>query len=80
MILTKETRDYVRDGTLLRSQYESYMVTGIWEQGKGKCITFMIMEVSDPNHKCWVGHRVYGQPLSNYYGCEIVNYGISKGD
>lgn len=79
MILTKETRDYVRDGTLLRSKYESYMVTGIWDQGKGKCITVAIMEVSDPKHKCWVGHRVYGRPMSEYYGLEIINYGIEEG-
>lgn len=78
MILTKETRDYVRDGTLLRSKYESYMVTGVWDQGKGKCVTIQIMEISDPKQKCWIGHRIYGRPLSEYYGCEIVNYGCEK--
>ena len=55
------------------------MVTGIWDQGKGKCITVAIMEVSDPKHKCWVGHRVYGRPMSEYYGLEIINYGIEEG-
>lgn len=78
MKLSRETRDYVRNGTLLRSGSESYMVTGIWEQGRGKCITIKIMEIADPKQQCWVGHMVYGRPLSEYYGCEIVNYGVGK--
>lgn len=79
MKLSKVTRDYVRDGTLLRSANESYMVTSIWEQGKGKSVTVQITEVSDPKQKCWEGHRVYGMPLSTFYGCEIVNYGPNEG-
>ena len=74
MILSKDTRDYVKDGTLLSSPYESYMVTNIWEQGKGKCITVKIMDITDPKQKCWIGHMVYGRPLSEYYGCEIENF------
>ena len=74
MKLTKETRDQVKIGALLKSDSESYMVTNIWEAGKGKCITVKIMEMADPKNQCWIGHNVYGRPLSEYYGLEVELY------
>lgn len=78
LILSKETRECVRIGTLLRSPNEAYMVINIYEQGKGKCITVKLMEINDKKQECWIGHNIYGRPLSEYYGCEIVNYGIQE--
>lgn len=73
MKLTKETRNEVKIGTILKGQYDTLMVSNMWSTGRCTNITLKILEIGDPNQKCWEGHMLYGRLLSEYYGFEIVN-------
>ena len=77
--LTKETRDYVNVGTILKDSCAKYEVTCTWISGNGRCkyVSIKCLEDYVPNHEWMVGRTIYGEPLSKLYGMEIVK-GESK--
>ena len=70
MKLNKNTRQLVEVGTILKSYSSEYKVTSILDNvgryGNGKNITVCIIKGN------MQGRYIYMQPLSNYYGCEII--------
>jgi hypothetical protein len=72
MILNKNTRNIIKNGMVLKSVNENsksyrYRITNILEYGKGCSITVQIISTDE-----WNNRQIYLQPLSNYYGLEII--------
>lgn len=72
MILSKETRDYVKENTVLKTDNMELLVLRVHTSNWGKTITYTITEHNTKNYMCMKGRTVYCRPLSELYGFEIV--------
>lgn len=70
MKLGKETRNHLRIGDHLIDGAVDYLVTNIIEERRGKLVTVCIYKHPE---KVWERHNIYAQPMSMYYGLEIVS-------
>lgn len=77
MILDKTTRDNVKIGTLLKSGDNTiwevvniYDVLSPYKKAVGKRMSLKWISAGDNN---LIGRVIYGEKLSDYYGCEILN-------
>ena len=69
MKLNRETRDYVSVGDELVSSCARFAITNKWKCWNGGiCISVKWLE--GPEHM--IGRTNYGEPLSNFYGYDIV--------
>lgn len=68
MKLNKDTRDQIKEGTILTQKGLKLLVTNVITVQKGKLVTTKIINHSD---SFWIGHIIYAQPMSWYYGMEI---------
>lgn len=70
MTLTKNTRELVKNGTILKSELLEIEILNVHVLKYGKTITFKILNCKESFHLNGV---IYGDRLSNYYGMEILN-------
>lgn len=73
MILNSKTKELIKEGSLLYDANTSYVVTNIIDvyfanRIIGKKIT---VEIVKHPEKCFEGHKIYLQPLTEYYGMEF---------
>lgn len=74
LTLTKDTRDQVREGSVLRCDSGfSVKVVSRSELRNGSLVTLEV--ITDANGSRWssLGAHIYGVPLSQWYGTEIIN-------
>lgn len=70
MKLNKDTRHLLKEGTILKQGDIIFEVTTLIPLRRGAQVTVKIVNYPDRH---WEGHRIYAQPLSFYYGMEMLN-------
>lgn len=72
MILSKDTRDYVKENTILKNNRTTLLVKSVSTSNWGKRVTYKIIEDNAKDRICLKGRTAYGVCLSELYGLEIV--------
>ena len=66
MKLNKDTRNLVKVGTVMNDGSWDGEITNVIHSGKGLKVTIKLLTGR------FAGRTLYAEPLSTYYGCEIV--------
>jgi hypothetical protein len=73
MILSKETRDYVKENTILKGKTMTLLVLSVHTSNWGKRVTYKIIEDNGDVFRISLKGRItYGVCLSELYGFEIM--------
>lgn len=73
MILSKETRDYVKENTILKGANMTLLVRSVHTSNWGKRVTCTITEDNGGTFRVSLkGRTAYGVCLSELYGFEII--------
>lgn len=80
MKLTKDTRDCLEIGDILKDKHDTFVVTNIFASGRcgnGKSVTIKWLKSRDGKSD---GYTIYGYPMSKLYGLEIIKDGGKNND